>query len=44
MIIYDYIDPLVPMLARVWEKRLRGYRAMGYRVEASAEGVMGQLG
>ncbi len=44
VIIYDYIDPLVPMLARMWEKRLRGYRAMGYRVEASAEGVMGQLG
>ncbi len=36
VVIYDYIDPLVPMLARMWEKRLRGYRAMGYRVtEAS---------
>lgn len=33
VIIYDYMDPQVPMLARMWEKRLRGYRAMGYRVE-----------
>lgn len=35
VIIYDYVDPLVPMLDRMWDKRLRGYRAMGYRVEAS---------
>ena len=34
VIIYDYVDPLVPVLARMWDKRLRGYRAMGYRVEA----------
>ena len=28
--IYDYLDGRVPMLARMFEKRLRGYRAMGY--------------
>ncbi|HOP80636.1 MAG TPA: restriction endonuclease subunit R, partial [Armatimonadota bacterium] len=28
--IYDYADPNVPMLARMYEKRLRGYRAIGY--------------
>jgi superfamily II DNA or RNA helicase len=28
--IYDYVDPAVPMLARMFEKRLRGYRAIGY--------------
>ncbi len=44
VIIYDYIDPLVPMLARMWEKRLRGYRAMGYRVEAGAESDTEQHG
>ena len=32
--IYDYVDRKVPMLLRMFEKRLRGYRAMGYvRVE-----------
>ena len=29
--IFDYVDVKVPMLARMFEKRLRGYAAMGYR-------------
>ncbi len=28
--IYDYVDHEVPMLARMFQKRLRGYRAIGY--------------
>jgi superfamily II DNA or RNA helicase len=28
--IYDYVDREVPMLARMFGKRLRGYRAIGY--------------
>jgi superfamily II DNA or RNA helicase len=28
--IYDYVDREVPMLIRMFEKRLRGYRAIGY--------------
>jgi len=28
--VYDYVDRKVPMLLRMFEKRLRGYRAMGY--------------
>jgi len=28
--IFDYVDRAVPMLARMFEKRLRGYRAIGY--------------
>lgn len=36
--IYDYVDRKVPMLLRMSEKRLRGYRAMGYvRVEDNNE-------
>ncbi|RLW52450.1 MAG: restriction endonuclease subunit R [gamma proteobacterium symbiont of Stewartia floridana] len=31
--IYDYVDRNVPMLARMLEKRLRGYRAIGYSTE-----------
>jgi hypothetical protein len=33
--IYDYLDSSVPMLARMFEKRLKTYRALGY-VEDSA--------
>ncbi len=29
--IFDYVDAQVPMLARMFEKRLRGYAAMGYQ-------------
>ncbi|MDX1440746.1 MAG: hypothetical protein R3284_12675, partial [Rubricoccaceae bacterium] len=29
--IFDYVDSKVPMLARMFEKRRIGYRAMGYR-------------
>lgn len=28
--IYDYVDSHVPMLARMYQKRLKGYQAMGY--------------
>jgi len=28
--IFDYVDREVPMLSRMFEKRLRGYRAIGY--------------
>ncbi|MGB5718154.1 MAG: DEAD/DEAH box helicase family protein, partial [Gammaproteobacteria bacterium] len=31
--IYDYVDRDVPMLARMFERRLRGYRAIGYSTE-----------
>ena len=34
--IFDYVDRRVPMLARMFDKRLAGYRAMGYEL---AEGV-----
>jgi hypothetical protein len=32
--IYDYVDQNVPMLVRMFEKRLRAYRAMGYEIDA----------
>lgn len=34
--IYDYVDVDVPMLGRMYEKRLTGYRAMGYDVRSLA--------
>src|SRR6266478_7004918 len=30
--VYDYADVMVPMLARMYKKRLAGYSALGYRV------------
>jgi superfamily II DNA or RNA helicase len=32
--IYDYVEQDHPQLARMWEKRQRGYRAMGYQILA----------
>ena len=32
--IIDFVDTGHPALLRMWDKRLRGYRAMGYRMEA----------
>lgn len=31
--IYDYIDILQPELMRMWDKRQRGYKAMGYTLQ-----------
>ena len=30
--VYDYVDANVPVLRRMYGRRLRGYRAMGYAV------------
>jgi superfamily II DNA or RNA helicase len=32
--IFDYVDKQVPMLARMFERRRKGYRAIGYQEEA----------
>jgi len=33
VIIYDYVDESLPMTMRMFQKRLRGYHAIGYQVE-----------
>ena len=30
--VYDYVDSSIPMLSRMFEKRLRGYKALGYTI------------
>jgi len=30
--VYDYVDVNLPILVRMYEKRLKGYRAMGYSI------------
>jgi hypothetical protein len=34
VMVYDYIDSNVPVLMRMYQKRLKGYRAMGYGVKS----------
>ena len=35
--IYDYVDRNVPVLSRMFERRIRGYRAIGYRTDDGDE-------
>jgi superfamily II DNA or RNA helicase len=37
--IYDYVDHAVPMLVKMFEKRLRGYRAIGYACDETPLGL-----
>ncbi len=39
--VYDYADLDVPMLARMFERRCRGYEAVGYKIELPASAVPG---
>ena len=38
--IYDYVDREVPLFLRMFEKRLRGYRAIGYARNDDAHSTM----
>ena len=39
--IYDYADLNVPMLARMFDRRCRGYEAVGYTISLPASAVPG---
>ena len=39
VLIYDYVDTGNPALERMWEKRQRGYRAMGYQINPVQENI-----
>jgi len=41
--IIDFVDTGHPALLRMWDKRQRGYRAMGYRMGAEINGDEGDL-
>ncbi|MEQ0777890.1 helicase-related protein, partial [Paraburkholderia tropica] len=41
--VIDYVDGGHPVLQRMWEKRQRGYRAMGYQVRTPGEDIQLQL-
>lgn len=36
--VYDYVDVHVPMLVRMYERRLKGYRSIGYSIKDCANG------
>jgi superfamily II DNA or RNA helicase len=37
VLIFDYVDTGIPMLTRMYEKRLSGYKSIGYRVQKEPE-------
>jgi superfamily II DNA or RNA helicase len=39
--VYDYVDDLVPMLARMYDRRLKGYSAIGYTIDRQDPTVIG---
>jgi superfamily II DNA or RNA helicase/very-short-patch-repair endonuclease len=39
--VYDYADLNVPMLARMFDRRCRGYEAIGYRIQLPGSAVPG---
>jgi superfamily II DNA or RNA helicase len=41
--IFDYVDRAVPMLAKMFNKRLRGYRAIGYTRDDAPFGLQEQV-
>jgi superfamily II DNA or RNA helicase len=36
VIVYDYVDEAVPVLKRMSEKRVRGYKSLGYSIDGAA--------
>jgi superfamily II DNA or RNA helicase len=34
--VYDYVDSAIPMLARMYERRLKGYNSIGYSIEQAS--------
>ncbi len=36
--VYDYVDVRVPMLMRMYERRVKGYKAIGYSFEGQVAG------
>ena len=40
VIIYDYVDDTVPVLARMSTKRKKGYKSLGYLVESRSQPML----
>ena len=44
VVVYDYVDPGVPVLARMAARRQVSYRSLGYTIEALGDAVSGLAG
>ncbi|HML73203.1 MAG TPA: DEAD/DEAH box helicase family protein [Anaerohalosphaeraceae bacterium] len=42
VIIYDYVDLNVPMLAKMYERRLTGYKAIGYEFDSIEKNIIAE--
>jgi hypothetical protein len=42
VVIYDYVDNAVPMLAKMADKRMKGYDRLGYTIKQSIGGTYGE--
>ncbi|MEN8251019.1 MAG: hypothetical protein ABFS32_18950 [Bacteroidota bacterium] len=38
--VYDYVDQTLPMLRRMFQKRIKGYEAMGYSVSFKSDDTL----
>ncbi|CAN7196546.1 TOTE conflict system archaeo-eukaryotic primase domain-containing protein [Rossellomorea sp. LjRoot5] len=41
--VYDYVDRNIPMLEKMYEKRLKGYQSLGYKVKGKGENPEEQM-
>ncbi|MFZ3129810.1 MAG: DEAD/DEAH box helicase family protein [Desulfosporosinus sp.] len=39
VLIYDYVDVHIPVLERMYHKRIKGYAAIGYKIRADAQDI-----
>ena len=39
VVVYDYVDEAVPVLRRMGDRRVRGYRSLGYSIESPGPGI-----
>ena len=40
VIVFDYLDASLPMLERMYKKRLKGYEALGYSITENTEQLL----
>lgn len=38
--VYDYVDQTLPMLRQMFQKRIKGYEAMGYSVSFKSDDIL----
>jgi hypothetical protein len=44
VIVYDYVDGCVPLLSAMYSKRVRGYEAVGYKIQEKIDQIAVGMG